>query len=99
MVVESALDTERIEEMDRELTVVIEDFDRAVDVESLRLAKRSGTLSLFQYSDSSFSLILCRARFFAPAAQVRRDQLSPEPPLYGGHAPISPQTNTSLGNQ
>jgi hypothetical protein len=28
--------------MDRELTRVIEDFDRAVDVEALRLAKKNG---------------------------------------------------------
>ena len=33
---------ERIEEMDRELTKVIEDFNQAVDVESLRLAKKNG---------------------------------------------------------
>ncbi len=36
---------ETIEDMDRELTKVIEDFDRAVDVESLRLAKQNGTYS------------------------------------------------------
>ena len=30
---------ERIEEMDKELTKVIEDFDRAMNVEALRLAK------------------------------------------------------------
>ena len=30
---------EKIEEMDRELTKVIEDFNHAVDVEALRLAK------------------------------------------------------------
>ena len=30
---------EKIEEMDRELSKVIEDFDRAVNVEALRLAK------------------------------------------------------------
>ena len=33
---------EKIEEMDRELTKVIEDFNHAVDVEVLRLAKRNG---------------------------------------------------------
>jgi hypothetical protein len=31
--------SEKFEEMDRELTKVIEDFDHAVDVEALRLAK------------------------------------------------------------
>ena len=33
---------EAIEEMDRELTKVTEDFMRAVDVETLRVAKGSG---------------------------------------------------------
>ena len=33
---------EEIEEMDRELTKVIEDFNHAVDVEVLRLVKRNG---------------------------------------------------------
>ena len=37
---------ETIEEMDKELTKVIEDFMRALDVEALRLAKKSGTYSL-----------------------------------------------------
>ena len=32
----------KIEEMDGELTKVIEDFDRAVNVEALRLAKQTG---------------------------------------------------------
>ena len=30
---------QRVEEMDRELAKVIEDFDRAINVEALRLAK------------------------------------------------------------
>jgi len=34
--------SEKIDEMDRELSKVIEDFDRAVDVEALRLAKKNG---------------------------------------------------------
>ena len=33
---------EKIEEMDRELTKVIDDFSHAVDVEALRLAKKNG---------------------------------------------------------
>ena len=33
---------EKIEEMDRGLSRVIEDFNHAVDVEALRLAKRNG---------------------------------------------------------
>ena len=41
---------EMIEEMDRELTKVTEDFARAVDVEALCLAKKSGKDSLSQYN-------------------------------------------------
>ena len=37
---------ERIEEMERELTKVIEDFDCAMNVETLRLAKGTSKLSL-----------------------------------------------------
>ena len=37
---------ETIEEMDRQLTNVIEDFDRAVNVEALRLIKETGKHSL-----------------------------------------------------
>ena len=33
---------EKIEEMDKELTKVIEDFNHAVDVEVLRLVKKNG---------------------------------------------------------
>jgi len=44
--------TEKIEEIDRELTMVIEDFDRAVNVEALRLANETSKLSFFQSVDS-----------------------------------------------
>ncbi len=54
-------DNETFEEMDGELANVIEDFLRAVDVEALRLAKRSGKHSLPQYSVGPFSVALCRA--------------------------------------
>ena len=37
---------EMIEEVDRELTKVIEDFDRAMNFEALRLANETSTLSL-----------------------------------------------------
>ena len=33
---------EKIEEMDRDLTKVIEDFNHAVDIETLGLAKKNG---------------------------------------------------------
>jgi len=39
--------SEKIEEMDEELTKVIEDFDRAVNVEALRLAKKTSKQTLF----------------------------------------------------
>jgi len=42
--------TEIIQEMDEELTKVIDDFDRAVNVESLRLANE--TSSTFPFSQS-----------------------------------------------
>ena len=41
-----------IEEMDKELSNVIEDFDRAVYVEALRLANESSKLSIFTSVDS-----------------------------------------------
>ena len=43
---------EVIEEMGRELTKVIEDFDRAVNVEALRLAKETGKHALSQSGDN-----------------------------------------------
>ena len=43
---------EKIEEMDRELNMVIEDFDRAVYVETLRLANETSKLSFFSTVDS-----------------------------------------------
>ena len=49
-------DKEMLEEMDRELANVIEDFLRAVDVETLRLTKRNGKHSLSQYSVGPFSV-------------------------------------------
>jgi len=39
--------SEKIEEMDEELTKVIEDFDRAMNVEALRLAKETSKQKLF----------------------------------------------------
>jgi hypothetical protein len=43
---------EKIEEMDKELTKVIEDFNHAVDVEALRLAKKNGKPLLPLLGDS-----------------------------------------------
>jgi len=49
---------EAIEEMERDLTNVIEDFDRAVDVEALCQAKKFGESSLSQSGDK-FVLSTC----------------------------------------
>ena len=43
---------EMIEDMDRELNEVIEDFDRAVNVEALHLANETSKLSFSQSIDS-----------------------------------------------
>jgi hypothetical protein len=50
-----------MKEMDEELANVIGDFERAVNVEALRLAKRNGKHSLSQYSASLFSVVSRRA--------------------------------------
>ena len=52
---------ETIEEMDRELTNVIEDFGCAVDVEALCLAKETGKHLSSQPRDILFSVVSCRA--------------------------------------
>ena len=49
---------EMIEEMDRELTKVIEDFDRATNIEALRLAKGTGKHPLSLSRDSPSSTVL-----------------------------------------
>lgn len=57
--------SEKIEEMDKELTKVIEDFDHAVNVETLHLAHRTGNSSLSQPGDSPFLVASCSSRAFA----------------------------------
>ena len=59
---------EKIEDMDRELSKVIEDFDRSVNVETFRLAKGSGKLSFSQSNDSSFSVVSFRESTARPLA-------------------------------
>jgi hypothetical protein len=56
---------EVMEEIGGELAAVIEDLLRAVDVEVLGLAKRSGKHTLSRYRVILFSIALCRA--MAPA--------------------------------
>jgi len=55
-------DKETMEKLGEELANVIEDFLRAVDVETLRLAKRIGKHTFSQYRASPFLVALCRAR-------------------------------------
>jgi len=59
---------EKIEEMDEELTKVIEDFDRAVNVEALRLAKKTSKQRCSQIGDSPISIVSCRANPARPLA-------------------------------
>ena len=56
---------EKMEEMEKELTKVIEDFGRAVDIEALRLAKNAGTHLLSPPGDILCSVVSCRAAVFA----------------------------------
>ena len=58
-------DLEEIEKMDRELSEVIEDFGRAVDVDALHLARKIGEHPPSRCNDSSFSVVWCRARLSA----------------------------------
>ena len=48
---------EKIEEMDEELTKVIEDFDHAVNVEALRVAKETSKQSCSQIDYSAISIV------------------------------------------
>ena len=50
-----------IEEMERELTRMIEDFDRAVNVEALHRAKEAGEYLFSQCGDGSSSVVSCRS--------------------------------------
>ena len=49
-----------MDKINEELANIIGDFERAVNVETLRLAKRNGKHSLFQYSASPFSVVSSR---------------------------------------
>lgn len=51
-----------IAKMNEDLTKIVEDFMRAVNVETLYKAKTTGKHSLSKSSDGPFSIVLCRAR-------------------------------------
>src|SRR5258706_15295775 len=64
----SSKDKDSMKEMDEELANVIKDFQNAVNVEALRLARKLGRHSLSQCSLRPFSVVLCRAGFSTQAA-------------------------------
>ena len=94
-----AVRPEMIEEMDRELTNVIEDFDRAVNVEALRIAKKTGKHPLSQSDNDSFSVVSYRARASVSASHMCRSRPRLGPLLYGRHLPIHSQTSDGLGSE
>ena len=59
---------EKLEEVDGELTKVIEDFDRAMNVEALRLAKETSKCPLIS-NDRGFSVVSCRTSPARPLAE------------------------------
>ena len=65
---------EKIEEMDRELTKVIEDFGHAVNVETLYFAKKTGKHLISQPDYISFSVFSRRATTFVRAAEACRNR-------------------------
>ena len=86
-----------IEEMESDLTEVIEDFDRAVNVEALRRIKETGE---HLFLTTVYSQLLCyRAGAFAWEAQICRDNLPPRFPLHGWNPRSPPQTSHRLGDQ
>ena len=68
-------DNEMIEKMDGELTEIIEDFDRAMNIETLRLAKQTGKHPFSQSCNISYSVPSCRARAFAWEARICQGRL------------------------
>ena len=90
---------EMIEKMEGELTAVIEDFLRAVDVEALYLAKKNGKYTISQTGNIAFSMVPCRGRTSGRAAQICRGGVSPAASLHGRDPENSPQGNNGLGGQ
>src|SRR6266404_5423751 len=86
-----------IEGLERDLTKVIEDFDRAMNVDTLCRTREIGECLFLTMVYSH--LLCCRAGAFAWPAQIYRDKLSPGFPLYGRHPRFPPQTGRRLGDQ
>ena len=76
---------EMIEGVDREMTEVVEDLDRAMNIEALRRTKETGEHTFSQSPASSFSTVSCRARAFAESPPICQGRVSPGSPLYGRH--------------
>ena len=68
-------DKETIDKMDGELTKVIEDFDRAMNIEALRLAKQTGKHPFSRSCNILYSVSSCRARAFACATRICQGRL------------------------
>ena len=66
---------EAIAEMDGHLTKVIEDFDRAVNIEALRLVRETGKHVLAQSGEDGFSTVSCRATIFARVSRTCQSRL------------------------
>ena len=66
---------EAIEEMDRDLTKVIEDFDRAINVEALRLVKETGKRTPAESGEGSCSEVSCRATVLTRASRACQGRL------------------------
>ena len=79
------------------MTKVIEDFDRAVNVEALRRIKETGE-HVFLVTVHSHQLH-CRAGTFVGTARICQDQLPSGFPLHGRHPRIPPQPSHKLGDQ
>ena len=86
--VDRLLHPEEIEEMDGELPEVIEDLDRAVNVEALRLVKKTGKNSLSRIGGSPSSVASCRSRASAWELRICQGRLPFGPRLYERHPTI-----------
>jgi hypothetical protein len=88
-----------IEKLGGELTDIIEDFMRAVDVEALCSAKRSGQCLLSEFTCYPISVVSSRARALTWTAQICPGWLPSGLPLHGRHSQVTPQGNYRLGEQ
>ena len=89
-----------IEEMESDLTKVMEDFDRAVNVEALRRIKETGEHLFLTIVHTQLLCYRAGASAWTAhwAAQICRDKLQPGFPLHGRHPRISPQKSHRLGD-